>query len=162
MKTKIISILFVLFFSHAMIFAQDKKEELTPDVYVNQIKKIISTNNAPCAIGPYNQGIVAGGFLFTSGQLPIDPKTGNVASTIEEQTSQVLDNIKAIVEAVGISLENVVKVTFYLKNMDDFATVNKIYSTYFPNNPPARVCVEVSKMAKNALVEIDAVALMIK
>lgn len=121
-------------------------------------KKIISTDKAPGAIGPYNQGIVAGGFLFTSGQLPINPLTGIVAQTIEEQTIQVLDNLKAIIGAAGCTLEKVVKCTVYLQNMNDFAVMNGIYATYFPNNPPARACVEVSKMAKNALVEIDAIA----
>ncbi len=122
-------------------------------------KQIISTSEAPGAIGPYNQGIVAGGFLFTSGQLPIHPKTGQVPVTLEEQTIQVLDNLKAIVESGGSSMENVVKCTVYLQSMDDFASMNKIYAGYFPNNPPARVCIEVSKMAKNALVEIDAITL---
>lgn len=121
-------------------------------------KRIISTENSPGAIGPYNQGIVAGGFLFTSGQLPIHPKTGVVPSTIEEQTIQVLDNLEAIIVAAGGSLLNVVKCTVYLQNMNYFDTVNKIYATYFSENAPARACVEVSKMAKNALVEIDAIA----
>jgi 2-iminobutanoate/2-iminopropanoate deaminase len=121
-------------------------------------KKIISTEKAPAAIGPYSQGIVAGGLLFTSGQLPIHPVTGIVPSTIEEQTKQVLDNLKSVVEAAGLTLGNIVKTTVYLQSMGDFETMNKIYATYFPNNPPARATVEVSKMAKNALVEIDAVA----
>jgi 2-iminobutanoate/2-iminopropanoate deaminase len=123
-------------------------------------KKIISTDKAPGALGPYNQGIVAGGFLFTSGQLPINPLTGIVTQTIEEQTIQVLDNVKAIIEAAGCTMEKVVKCTVYLQNMNDFAVMNGIYATYFPNNPPARACVEVSKMAKNSLVEIDAIALL--
>lgn len=118
----------------------------------------ISTNKSPGAIGPYNQGIVAGGFLFTSGQLPIHPETGNVAATIEEQTVQVLDNLKAIIDEAGTSLENIVKCTVYLQNMNDFEVMNKIYGTYFKGIAPARACVEVSKMAKNALVEIDAIA----
>jgi 2-iminobutanoate/2-iminopropanoate deaminase len=121
-------------------------------------KIIISTDKAPGAIGPYNQGIVAGGFLFTSGQLPINPSTGIVAPTIAEQTIQVLDNLKAIIGAAGSTLEKVVKCTVYLQNMNDFAVMNGIYATYFPHNPPARATVEVSKMAKNALVEIDAIA----
>jgi len=143
-----------------MLVAQNKKiaSPLLAGKHVN--KKIISTEKAPGAIGPYSQGITAGGFLFTSGQLPINPKTGEVSSSIEEQTRQVLDNIKAIVEAAGISLENVIKTTVYIQHMSDFDAVNKIYSTYFPNNPPARACVEVSKIAKNALVEIEAVAVI--
>ncbi len=122
-------------------------------------KTRIQTSKSPGAIGPYNQGIVAGGFLFTSGQLPIHPETGKVPETIEAQTIQVLDNLKAIVEAAGSSLEHVVKCTVYLKSMNDFEVMNKIYSTYFDGVAPARVCVEVSKMAKNALVEIDAIAI---
>jgi len=123
-------------------------------------KKIISTEKAPAAIGPYNQANVAGGFLFTSGQLPINPVTGQVPSSIEEQTIQVLDNLKAIIEAAGSSMEKVVKCTVYLQNFSDFEVMNRIYSTYFPVNSPARATVEVSKMAKNALVEIDAVAIL--
>ena len=123
-------------------------------------KKIISTEKAPAAIGPYNQANVAGGFLFTSGQLPINPVTGQVPSSIEEQTIQVLDNLKAIIEAAGSSMEKVVKCTVYLQNFSDFEVMNRIYSTYFPVNSPARATVEVSKMAKNALVEIDAVAIV--
>lgn len=124
------------------------------------IKKRINTDKSPAAIGPYNQGIVAGGFLFTSGQLPIHPKTGKVPSTIEEQTMQVLDNLKAIVEEAGSSLDKVVKCTVYIQNMDDFDVMNKVYATYFQVIAPARACVEVSKMAKNALVEIDAIAIV--
>ncbi len=123
-------------------------------------KKLISTDKSPAAIGPYNQGIVANGFLFTSGQLPIHPITGEVPSSIEEQTVQVLDNLKAIIEAAGTTMDQVVKCTVYIQNMSDFAVINQIYSTYFPNNPPARACVEISKIAKNALVEIDAIAII--
>jgi len=122
-------------------------------------KKIISTDKSPAAIGPYNQGVGANGFLFTSGQLPIHPITGVIPPSIEAQTLQVLDNLKAIVEAGGNSMENVVKCTVYLQNMADFDVMNKIYSTYFLQNSPARVCVEVSKMAKNVLIEIDAIAI---
>ena len=123
-------------------------------------KKLISTDKSPAAIGPYNQGIVANGFLFTSGQLPIHPITGEVPSSIEEQTVQVLDNLKAIIEAAGTTMDQVVKCTVYIQNMGDFAVMNQIYSTYFPTNPPARACVEISKIAKNALVEIDAIAIV--
>jgi 2-iminobutanoate/2-iminopropanoate deaminase len=123
-------------------------------------KTIVSTEKSPAAIGPYNQGIVAGGFLYTSGQLPINPVTGQIPSSIEEQTVQVLDNLKAIIEEAGSSIERVVKCTVYLQNFSDFDVMNKIYATYFPTNSPARATVEVSKMAKNALVEIDAVAIV--
>ena len=123
-------------------------------------KIIISTEKAPAAIGPYNQGIVSGGFLYTSGQLPINPVTGLVPSSIEEQTIQVLDNLKAIIEEAGSSMDKVVKCTVYLQNFSDFEVMNKIYATYFTWSAPARATVEVSKMAKNALVEIDAVAIV--
>jgi 2-iminobutanoate/2-iminopropanoate deaminase len=123
-------------------------------------KKIVSTKKAPGAIGPYNQGNIAGGFLFTSGQLPIHPETGHVPESIEEQTKLVLDNLKAIIEEAGCNLEDVVKCTVYLKNFNDFPTMNSIYSTYFTNNQPARATVEISKMAKDALVEIDAIAVV--
>ena len=122
--------------------------------------KIISTEKAPAAIGPYNQGIVAGGFLYTSGQLPINPVTGLVPSSIEEQTVQVLDNLKAIIEAAGSTMEKVLKCTVYIVDFNDFAVMNNIYSTYFPTNPPARATVGISKLAKNALVEIDAIAVV--
>jgi len=123
-------------------------------------KTIIKTDKSPAAIGPYNQGIVAGGFLFTSGQLPINPVTEQVPSSIEEQTVQVLENLKAIIEEAGSSMEKVVKCTVYLQNFSDFEVMNRIYATYFTWSAPARATVEVSKMAKNALVEIDAVALI--
>ncbi len=154
MKTQVVSMVFILLFSSLCISAQNKK--VKPDI---NVKKIIKTEKAPGAIGPYNQGIVAGGFLFTSGQLPINLVSGILPSGIEEQTVQVLENLKAIIEAAGSSMEKVVKCTVYLQSMNDFAAMNKIYSTYFPQNPPARVCVEVSKMAKNAMVEMDAVAI---
>ena len=123
-------------------------------------KTIVSTEKSPPAVGPYNQGIIAGGFLYTSGQLPINPDSGQVCSSIEGQTAQVLENLKAIIEAAGSTMEKVVKCTVYLQNFSDFEEMNKIYSTYFPFNSPARATVEVSKMAKNALVEIDAVAIV--
>lgn len=123
-------------------------------------KIIINTEKAPAVIGPFNQGIVAGNLLFTSGQLPMHPATGEVPDGVEAQTIQVMENLKAIIEAAGCGMENVVKTTVYLQNLDDFAVVNGIYSRYFPEKPPARACVEVSKMAKCALVEIDAIALI--
>ena len=123
------------------------------------MKKVISTANAPQAIGPYSQAIEAGGFIFVSGQIPLIPATGElVEGSVEVQTARVLENLKAILEAAGSSLENVVKTTVYITNMDDFAKVNGIYGQYFQENPPARVCVEVSKLPKGALVEIDVIA----
>lgn len=122
------------------------------------MKKIIHTDKSPKAIGPYSQGNVAGGFLFTSGQLPINPETGIVPTSIKDQTKQVLDNLKAIVEEAGGTMEQVVKCTVYIQHMDDFEVMNNVYASYFPTNSPARATVEVSKMAKDALVEIDAIA----
>lgn len=123
------------------------------------MKKVISTAEAPKAIGPYSQAIEAGGFVFVSGQIPLIPATGElVEGSVEVQTARVLENLKAILEAAGLSMENVVKTTVYITNMDDFAKVNGIYGQYFQENPPARVCVEVSKLPKGALVEIDVIA----
>lgn len=123
------------------------------------MKKVISTAEAPKAIGPYSQAIEAGGFIFVSGQIPLIPATGEIVEgNVEVQTARVLENLKAILEAAGASLEDVVKTTVYITNMDDFAKVNGIYGQYFQENPPARVCVEVSKLPKGALVEIDVIA----
>ena len=123
------------------------------------MKKVISTAEAPQAIGPYSQAIEAGGFVFVSGQIPLIPASGElVEGSVEVQTARVLENLKAILEAAGSSLESVVKTTVYITNMDDFAKVNGIYGQYFQENPPARVCVEVSKLPKGALVEIDVIA----
>ena len=123
------------------------------------MKKVISTANAPAAIGPYSQAIVTGGMLFVYGQIPLDPATGAmVEGGIEAQTTRVLDNLKAIVEAAGTTLANAVKTTVYITNINDFGKVNEIYAGYFTENPPARVCVEVSNLPKGALVEIDLIA----
>ncbi|HEX9653831.1 MAG TPA: RidA family protein [bacterium] len=122
-------------------------------------KRVIATKAAPQAIGPYSQAIQAGGFLFVSGQIAIDPATGNVeAGDIRSQTQQVMENIKAILEAGGSSLNAVVKTTIFLKSMADFSTVNEIYGSYFPEHRPARATVEVSSLPKGVAVEIDAVA----
>ena len=124
------------------------------------MKKVIATKAAPQAIGPYSQGIkVTGGLIFVSGQIPLVPETGEiVAGGIAEQAAQVLENLKAIVEAAGSTLANVVKTTVYLKDIGDFAAVNTIYAKYFTENCPARVCVEVSNLPKGALIEIDVIA----
>jgi len=123
------------------------------------MKQIISTDKAPAAIGPYSQAIkTAAGLIFVSGQIPLHPLTGEIVKGgIEEQTVQVLENLKAIVEAAGSSLAMVVKTTVYLADIQDFATVNAIYAKYFQTECPARVCVEVSNLPKGALVEIDVV-----
>ena len=122
-------------------------------------KEIIKTEHAPKAIGPYSQAVVAGGFVFVSGQIPIDPATGMVLlGDIKAQTKLVLENSKAILAASGCILQNVVKTTIYLGSMGDFAAVNEIYGQYFAHEPPARATVEVSRLPKDVGVEIDFVA----
>jgi 2-iminobutanoate/2-iminopropanoate deaminase len=120
----------------------------------------ISTEHAPAAIGPYAQAIKAGGIIYTAGQIAIDPKTGDcVQGGIEEQTRQVLENLKAVLTAAGSSVNQVVKTTVYLKNMADFGSMNKVYAEYFGNAKPARSTVGVAELPRGALVEIDLVAL---
>ncbi len=122
-------------------------------------RKIIKTVDAPQAIGPYSQAVEAGGFVYVSGQIPIDPKTGNmVQADIKMQTKTVMDNARAILAAAGCSMAKVVKVTIFIKNMDDFAAVNEVYGGYFPIDPPARATVEVSRLPKDAAIEMDFVA----
>ena len=123
------------------------------------MKKIIATSNAPAAIGPYSQAIDCGSFLVTSGQVPFDPATGEfVPGGITEQTRQVLTNIKAILEAAGLTMDNVAKTTVFLQDMGDFAAMNAVYAEFFTSEMPARVCYEVAALPMGALVEIDAVA----
>ncbi len=122
-------------------------------------KQQISTNNAPAAIGPYSQGIEAGGAIYVSGQLPIDPKTGAFAGEdIKSQTKQSLENIKAILAEEGLTLDNVVKTTVLLENIADFGAMNEVYSTYFTGVCPARSAFQVVALPKGAKVEIEAVA----
>ncbi len=122
-------------------------------------KQVVRTPNAPQPLGPYSQGIKAGNLLFVSGQGPIDPKTGQMIGTdIENQTRQTLTNISAIVEAAGISRRDIVKVSIFLRNMDDFKKMNEVYKTFFPENPPARTTVEARLPVQGMLIEIDAVA----
>ncbi|MCR5777690.1 MAG: RidA family protein [Lachnospiraceae bacterium] len=124
--------------------------------------KVISTPNAPAAIGPYSQAIEIGDTIFTSGIIPIVPSTGNVVGySVEEQTRQVLDNLKALLEDAGSSIENVIKTTVFIKNMDDFSKINDIYATYFTGVLPARSCVEVAKLPKNVKLEIEAIAIKV-
>ncbi len=120
--------------------------------------RIIHTQKAPAAIGPYSQAVIAGGMLYTSGQLGLDPETGTMQDGVEAQTRQCLQNLQAILEEARLEKTDVVKTIVYIKNMDDFATVNKIYASFFGDHKPARSCVEVSGMAKGGLVEIEAVA----
>ena len=120
--------------------------------------KTIHTDKAPAAIGPYSQAMAVNGLLFTSGQIAIDPATGNIdAATVEEQTHQALRNLQAVLEAAGTSTGKVIKTTCFLKHMSDFAAFNAVYGQYFPNKP-ARSCVEVGALPKDALVEVEAVA----
>ena len=119
-------------------------------------RKIIKTGDAPQAIGPYSQAVEAGGFVFVSGQIPIDPKSGNVVQgDIKSQAKQVMENAKAILLAAGCGMPQVVKATIYLKDMADFAAVNEVYGGYFPSDPPARATVEVSRLPKDVAVEMD-------
>jgi 2-iminobutanoate/2-iminopropanoate deaminase len=124
-------------------------------------KKVIQTEKAPKAIGPYSQAIQAGNFLFLSGQIPIDSKTGElVKGDIRKQTQQVLENIKGILESQGLGMENVVKSTIFLKDIGNFNQVNEVYATYFPSSPPARSTVEVAKLPRDADIEIEALAII--
>ncbi len=125
------------------------------------MKEIITTANAPKAIGPYSQAVKANGFLFISGQIPIDPASGDVlVGDIGQQTARVLDNLKAILETAGSSLDQAVKVSVFLKDMGEFALMNQVYATYFPQNPPARATVEVARLPKDVGVEMDLIALV--
>lgn len=120
--------------------------------------KEIQTNNAPAAVGPYSQAIVTNNMLFTSGQIPVNPLTGEIPDGIEAQANQVFTNLKNLLEAAGTSIAKAVKTTVFIQNMDDFAKVNQIYETYFTEPYPARSCVEVSKLPKGVLIEVEAIA----
>jgi 2-iminobutanoate/2-iminopropanoate deaminase len=122
-------------------------------------KEFIYTKSAPEPIGPYSQAIKSGNFIFSSGQIPIDPATGNiVAGDVKIQTRQTLENIKAILKASGSDISKVVKVTLYLKNIGDFAAVNEVYAEYFGESKPARATLEAARLPKDALIEIDVIA----
>ena len=124
------------------------------------MKKIISTTDAPAAIGPYSQAVRAGSMIFCAGQVPLDPKTGQIVSEdISEQTRRVLDNLTAVLKAEGLSMSNIVKTTVFLADFGDFPKMNEIYATYFTDQPPARSTVGVSTLPKNARVEIEAIAM---
>ncbi|PYJ69343.1 MAG: reactive intermediate/imine deaminase [Verrucomicrobia bacterium] len=123
------------------------------------MKKIISTNDAPAAIGPYSQAVRSGDLLFCSGQISLDPKSGQIVpGDIAAQTRRVLDNIAAVLKAEGLTFENVIKTTIFLTDLGDFQTVNEIYASYFKQQPPARSTVQVSALPKGAKVEIEAIA----
>ena len=123
-------------------------------------KRVIQTDKAPKAIGPYSQAVQAGSFVFISGQIPIDPATGElVGGEIQQQTRQVMENIKQILESQRLGFADVVKTTIFLKDMGAFSQVNEVYGSYFPGEPPARSTVEVAKLPKNAEIEIETIAL---
>ena len=122
------------------------------------MKQLVRTPNAPQPLGPYSQGVKAGNLLFVAGQGAADPKTGQMAEGIETQTRRTLANIKGIIEASGFSMRDVVKVSIFLKNMDDFKKVNEVYKTFFPEDPPARTTVEAKLPAQGMLIEIDSIA----
>lgn len=123
------------------------------------MKEVISTDKGPKAIGPYSQAIKAGGFVFTAGQVAFDPATGQlVEGDVARQTARVLDNLKAIIEAAGSSLDRAVKTTVYLKDINDFTAMNEVYARYFPKNPPARSTVEAARLPRDVRVEIDLIA----
>jgi len=125
------------------------------------MREIISTEHGPKAIGPYSQAVKANGFVFTAGQVALDPVTGSVVGTeIKAQTERVMENLKGIVEAAGSTMHKVVKTTVFLKDMNDFAAMNEVYARYFPAAPPARSTVEVSRLPKDVRVEIEVVALL--
>lgn len=115
------------------------------------------TTNAPAAIGPYSQAITVGNMLFTSGQIPIDPATGEIPEGVEAQAKQALTNVKNLIAAAGGSIENTVKTTVFIKNMNDFAKINEIYAQFFTEPYPARSCVEVARLPKDVLLEIEAI-----
>lgn len=122
-------------------------------------KEIVSTTKAPGAIGPYSQAVWAGDLLFTSGQIPVDPATGEVVSQeVKAQTHQSLKNVRAILEAAGLTMDHVIKTTVFIKNMDDFGKINAVYSEYFSTPFPSRSCVEVARLPKDIQVEIEVIA----
>ena len=130
---------------------------------MNSTKSVVATEQAPAAIGPYSQAIKAGEFVFTSGVIPLDPVSGDIVGTdITAQTERVMASLKAVLEAAGSSLENVVKTTCFLQDLADFAAFNAVYSQSFTSEPPARSTVQVAKLPREVLVEVEAVALLLK
>ncbi|AST95566.1 MULTISPECIES: RidA family protein [Shouchella] len=120
--------------------------------------KVVHTNEAPAAIGPYSQGIIVGNLFFSSGQIPLTPAGELVTGGVEEQTHQVFANVKAVLEEAGSSLEKVVKATVFIKDMNDFPRINEVYGSYFREHKPARSCVEVARLPKDVLIEVEVIA----
>lgn len=119
--------------------------------------KAVHTEKAPAAIGPYSQGVTVGNLLYTSGQIPVDPATGNIADTVEAQAEQVFKNISEIVKVAGADMSKVVKTTVFIKDMNDFAKINEIYAKFFTEPYPARSCVEVARLPKDVMLEAEAI-----
>jgi 2-iminobutanoate/2-iminopropanoate deaminase len=127
------------------------------------VKDIVATDRAPRAIGPYSQAVRAGDLVFASGQIPIDPATGEfVAGGIAEQTAQVLRNLTAVFEAAGVGMDEVIKTTVFLADMDDFTTMNEVYGRFFGEEPPARATVQAARLPRDARVEIEAIATVVR
>ena len=122
-------------------------------------KKIISTDKAPAAIGPYSQAVEVNGLVYTSGMIPVIPETGEIVKGIEAQARQALTNVKSLLEAAGSGMDKVIKTTVFIKDMNDFAKVNEVYASFFTGDFPARSCVEVVRLPKDVLIEMEAVAL---
>jgi len=122
--------------------------------------EVVFSGGAPRPVGPYSQAVRAGQFLFLAGQIPVDPATGEMPLGIKEQTAQVVRNLAAVVEAAGGTLADIVKTTVYLTNLDDFSAMNEVYGEFFGKRPPARACVQVARLPRDALVEIEAVAFL--
>ncbi|MDD3415314.1 MAG: RidA family protein [Lachnospiraceae bacterium] len=122
-------------------------------------KKVISTTKAPAAIGPYSQAIEVNGMIFTSGMIPINPETGEIVEGLQEQAKQALTNVKSLLESQGSEMGKIIKTTVFIKDMNDFAKINEVYATFFNGDYPARSCVEVARLPKDVLIEIEAIAL---
>ena len=123
------------------------------------MKKVISTDKAPAAIGPYSQAIEVNGMVYTSGIIPVDPATGNIPQGSVEQAKQALTNLSNLLEAAGTSMDKVIKTTVFIKEMNDFGAINEVYATYFSGDFPARSCVEVARLPKDVMLEIEAIAI---
>ena len=122
-------------------------------------KKIISTDKAPGAIGPYSQAVSIDKFVYTSGQIPINPETGEIPADVKSQANQALKNLSEVLKAAGTDMEHVVKTLIFIKDMNDFAVINEVYGSYFTENYPARSCVEAARLPKDVLIEIEAIAI---
>ena len=122
-------------------------------------KKVISTTKAPAAIGPYSQAIEVNGMIFTSGMIPINPETGEIVEGLQEQAKQALTNVKSLLESQNSGMGKIIKTTVFIKDMNDFAKINEVYATFFDGDYPARSCVEVARLPKDVLIEIEAIAL---